>query len=128
MPATSPSHFISPVKPDNNMLHKQVENFWKINSAGMRDEVTAMSVADQQVLCRWEDSITPKNGQYELGIPFKETEVCMPKNRPMAEVQLQSLFQKFEKELEIKDKYTAVMKDLLAFGYAVKVPSEKNRT
>ena len=107
-------------------LDSQVERFWKLESSEMiaSDEVE-MSVSDLKATSVWNDTISLKEGHYEVAIPFKHRPPHLPDNRQIAEERLNSLSRRLERDPALKTKYQAGIDDLLAKGYAEKVENDE---
>ena len=106
-------------------LDQQVERFWKLESSGIYDDNRAMSVQDELVTARWENTAMYEDGHYTLPIPFRHEDPQLPDNKRMAELQLRLLRRKLEKNPELSEKYTEGMEDLLSKGYAIEVPQSE---
>jgi hypothetical protein len=119
------SNFITAYQPNDELLHEQVERFWKLESSGIVDDTQCMSVNDKRVLQTWRETADFKDGHYEFGIPFKQQDPNLPDNRKMAESRLKSLGRKLDKNHELKVKYAEGICDLLHKGYAIKVPEQE---
>ena len=65
------------------------------------------------------------DGHYTLDLPFKDDDVKLPNNRPIALQRLQSLKRKLKKNEMFHDEYSAFLNDVIAQGYAEVVPQEE---
>ncbi len=81
-----------------------------------------MSKEDSRALSFIEDSTQLKEGHYEIALSGKESPPVLPYNRPLAEYRLNLLKKRLQKNPNLLKKYSDNMDDLLARGYASKVP------
>ena len=68
------------------------------------------------------EKIQFKFGPYEIPLPFKNPEALVPNNKSQALARVGWLKKRLEKDSKLSDDYRAFMSDLLAKGYARKVP------
>ena len=113
------SHFTE----TDNDLQRLVERFWKIDDIGSNEP--AMSISDQKVVSMWEQSLCIDEGHYSLDIPFKIRPPCLPDNKVIAEHRLSLLGRRLSRDSDMREKYVAIMSDLLAKGYAEEVPEQE---
>ena len=116
----SSSHYIS----NEDLLQEKVDRFWKLESSGIYEQESTMSVDDRRVLALWDEKVSFSGGHYVLPIPFKSSTLKLPDNRQMAEKRLSSLRRKLEKNKDLHQKYVDGKSDLLEQGYAVPVPEQ----
>ena len=67
-------------------------------------------------------NISYVNGHYELPLPWKNDSVVLPESLPNAQRRLQYLKQRFEKNLDLHEKYTEQVETYIQRGYAEKLP------
>ena len=67
-------------------------------------------------------NISNVNGHYELPLPWKNDSVVLPESLPHAQRRLQYLKQRFEKNLDLHEKYTEQVETYIQRGYAEKLP------
>ena len=67
-------------------------------------------------------NISYGNGHYELPLPWKNDSVVLPESLPNAQRRLQYLKQRFEKNLDLHEKYTEQVETYIQRGYAEKLP------
>ncbi|XP_033120536.1 uncharacterized protein LOC117119763 [Anneissia japonica] len=65
-----------------------------------------------------------KDGHYELGLLWRDTNCSLPPNRSLAECRLASLKRKLEKSDDLRQQYTETMEGYIEKGYAEPVLSE----
>lgn len=79
-------------------------------------------VEDRMFLDLVSQSTTLTDGHYCIPLPLKEKEICMPDNRSVAEQRTLNLLKRFRKDPAFNSEYTSFVSDMLAQGYAEKVP------
>ena len=66
------------VQTDRNLEH-QVERFWKLEASEMASDCEeSLSLNDRKAVNIWKESLTQKDGHYEMAIPFKERPPNLP--------------------------------------------------
>ena len=60
-----------------------------------------------------EETLTKVDGHYEIGILWKDKDIHLPNNRAVAELR-----RRLEQDAELKQRYTAAIKDNIIKGYA----------
>ena len=106
----------------DSRLDVQVERFWKVDQ-DVTSERKHMSVEDQEVLRRWDESTCLKDGHYEVPIPFRHDPPKLPDNKAMANKRLKSLGKRLDRDPSMKDQYKCGIQDLLERGHAEPVCS-----
>ena len=77
--------------------------------------VQALSVEDKRFMKIMDVNITQlPNGQYEMPLPLRNTNLDLPNNKPMALKRLLGLKKKFERQPQFKDDYFKFMNGVLA--------------
>ncbi|KAL5022237.1 hypothetical protein ScPMuIL_001392 [Solemya velum] len=98
-------------KCQDEMLFKQVEMFWKADFGDTLDSKPGLSLEDKQALNIMEKSVTYVDGHYQLELPWRHSSVCLPNNVELAEMRLQQLKRRFQRDATLLDKYTNTMQD-----------------
>ncbi len=80
------------------------------------------SKEDKMFLDLVSQSTTLVDGHYCIHLPLKEKEICMPDNRSVAEQHTLNLKKRFKRDPSFHFDYTSFVSDMLAKGYAEKVP------
>ena len=80
------------------------------------------SQEDQMFMDIMTSSITKANGQYQLPLPLRNSDVEFPDNKPMAEQRLAHLKRKFVRNQTFKEQYVDSMESTIELGYAEAVP------
>ena len=110
---------------NESSLALQLERFWKLDFGdSLLNNKPCMSVDDSKALAIMESSLKKVDGHYQLGLPWKNSNPFMPRNRVLAVQRLNSLRRKLLHNEEIFKKYCITMNDYLDKGFAVKVPDE----
>ena len=65
------------------------------------------------------------NGHYQLAIPWRDIQPCLPNNRSVAEHRLKHLKRKLSRDVGLCKKYTNFIDDLMVKYYARKVPQDQ---
>lgn len=76
-------------------------------------EKSEHSFEDKRFLKIMSDSLRKRDGHYEIRLPFRKDDVCMPNNRQVAEQRTYSLKKRFEKDESFKNDYVTFMNDVL---------------
>ena len=69
-----------------------------------------------------------KDGHYEIPLPFKDRQYSVPKNRIQAEQRASWLKKRLEKNPRLLDEYKAFVEEIIAKGYARKVPPHQRES
>ena len=86
------------------------------------EEKSEHSFEDKRFLKIMNESVTKRDGHYELRLPFRRDDVCLPNNKKMAEQRALSLKRKLERNAMFKKDYVSFMNDVLKKGHAEMVP------
>ena len=89
------------------------------------EEQIGMSREDQRFLESVNSSVKQVEGHYQIALPLRDIDVSMPNNRRVVEQRLCYLKRRFQKDSAFHMEYNTFMNDLLAKGYAEKVPEEE---
>ena len=85
-----------------------------------------MSIEDQELLNKMENSVRLVNGHYSVGMLWKSEDPWLPDNRQMAEARLQCLKKKLEHDENFHRKYRDFMVYLISKGYGRKLTAEES--
>ncbi|XP_064631350.1 uncharacterized protein LOC135489762 [Lineus longissimus] len=105
----------------------QVQKMFELDFSEKRAEEDSqgLSVEDHRFLSIMKDGIRQlDNGHFELPLPFKEDQVRLPNNRPLALKRLNGLKRRLSRDEMYHRRYTEFMDDLLTKGYAEEAPQE----
>ena len=80
-----------------------------------------MSIEDRRALAIMERTVQMVDGHYQLSLPWKYDNPCLPNNRPMAEKRLNLLKRRLEKNKVLHEKYKDAVEDYIAQGHARKL-------
>ena len=85
-----------------------------------------LSQEDKTFLKRLEEGIHQRSdGHYEMPLPLRDDMLSLPNNKPLALRRLYKLGQRFEDDMKYRADYTTFMNEIIAKGYAEKVPKEE---
>ena len=84
-----------------------------------------MSVEDKRSLQIFENSAQLVKGHYQIAIPWRQDQPCMPNNRQIAEQRLSYLKKRLDRDPILKKKYTNFIDDLLVKGHVRTVPDQQ---
>ena len=90
----------------------------------LADLKTGMSQKDKKALSVFEEYVHLKDGHCEVEIPWKNYPPCLSNNRQVAEHRLKLLKKKLTRNLDMCDKYSNFIGDLVDKEYARKVPRD----
>ena len=111
----------------NQMLNRQVDKFWEIETSGLRenDLRKAASVEDRRAENILQRSTKLVDGHYETELLWKDDCPQLPNNRMVAEKRLKSLKKKFINDPELETKYRKTMAEYIEKGFARKLTKEE---
>ncbi|KAL9986036.1 hypothetical protein ACROYT_G000097 [Oculina patagonica] len=105
-------------------LQEMVEGFYNRDfSESIADSKTELSQDERRFMKSVEESIKLNDSHYEISLPFKDQEYPVPNNRIQAEQRAIWLKRKLEKNPQLLDDYKAFVEDIVAKGYARRVPA-----
>ena len=107
---------------DNSMILDHLKRSWSVeeDTRGEGD-----SVQDVRAKCIMDSSVSLSNdGHYQLGLLWKADNTILPFNKPLAELRLQSLKRKLEKDEDMLQRYSETMEGYIEKGYAEQVIHE----
>jgi len=111
------------VKYGSELSDQQMEQFLRLEDIDMnKSSKKGMSIEDQESLNKMKNSVRPVNGRYSVGMLWKSEDPWLPDNRQMAEVRLQSLNRKLERDENFHREY----RDFVSKGYARKLTAEES--
>ena len=109
-------------------MNKEVENWWKTESFATKfNRDVPRSTEDERALKLLEETTNFRAdlGHYETGLLWKDEEVMLPNNRPLAEKRLTNLERSLDKDSERAKAYYDTVDTYIAEGYARKLsPTE----
>ena len=105
-------------------LSAQFKAFCNMEFSDTLVGVDELSQYDQKAVQIMQESAILKNGHYEISLPWKDDNPCLPNNRSLAELRLVGLKKRFKADPESLKKYSNFMSELLEKGYAERVPEE----
>ena len=91
---------VTPTKPD-------LEDFWNIESIGILDKTDTTN--DEMVKKRFKETLTYKNGRYQVTWPWKEENPYLPLNRELAMGPLKSNIARMRNKPDLMKQYDLII-------------------
>lgn len=106
-----------------------VKEFYNFDfNESVADNRTELSQDERRFMASVEGSTLLKDGHYEIPLPFKDRQYPVPNNRIQAEERASWLKKRLEKNPRLLDDYTAFVEEIVAKGYARKVPLHQRQS
>ena len=116
-----------------------IEDFWKLEAFGTQgapgsregEHVNRLSAPhnwsreDMRAVETLQRTTMLSDGRYETGLLWRKEDVRLPSNRCEAERRMCSLKGRFSRDPDLKQRYSAVMKQYICKGYARKLSPEE---
>ena len=83
---------------------------------------------DRRALKLIDNSISMRDGHYQMDLLWKDDNPVLPYNRTLAEARLQYLKKRFRRDPELEVKYRAAIQECVDKGYARKLSKEESAT
>ena len=100
-------------------LETSLERMWRTEFAdNLACTKTGLSLEDKEALTMMEESVKHDGKHYEICLPWRDGQPCLPNNRFMAEKRLQSLKRRLSRDQELLEGYTRQMDSYLKQGHA----------
>ena len=118
--------YLIPSCENDDMLEKQFKQY--INSdlfESTAENCKAMSMEDKKALAVLEDTAKLVHGHYQLAIPWRDVQPCLPNNRSMGEHRLKHLKRKLLRDVGLCKNHTKFIDDLMVKDNARKVPQDQ---
>ena len=107
-------------------LHQKLDRMFRFDFSEAKEVSNpSLSRDDQRALDTMEGTLRLVDRHYQLGLPWREADVALPGNRPMAVKRLHQLKRKLDNEPELKDKYCAKINDYISSGQARQIPEDE---
>ena len=107
-------------------LHRMVEDFYNRDfTESIVDDKTEMSQDELRFMQNAEETVKLKDGHYQISLPFKDREASVPNNKSQALQRANWLKKKLERDPKLSEDYKTFMADIVAKGYARKIPREQ---
>ncbi|CAG2250996.1 unnamed protein product [Mytilus edulis] len=114
---------------DNVLLQQQLERLWTTDFLDQPStEKVCMSLEDKRALKTMESTIAYEDGHYKLGLPWRDENVKLPNNLPLAHARLNQLHRKLSHDPKLHEMYTATVSDYIQKGYAKEVTDVSNES
>ena len=103
-----------------------VEDFYNRDFTGsIVDDKTEMSQDERRFMQNAEETVELKDGHYQISLPFKDRVALVPNNKSQALRRANWLKKRLERDTKFCENYKAFMGDIVAKGYARKVPPDQ---
>ena len=111
-------------------LHQSVERFWAVESYGTlkHNDATMMSSPEKLAMKILEETTTKIDGQYHIGMLWKQDTPVLPNNRVLAVKRLHSVERKLGKAPELEKRYHTAMNDYINQGHARKLSKDQRHS
>ena len=104
----------------------QINEMFELDFSERSTGTRTLSQEDKTFLKRLEEGIHQRSdGHYEMPLPLRDDKLSLPNNKSLALRRLYKLGQRFEADMKYQDDYTTFMNEIIAKGYAEKVPEEE---
>ena len=103
-----------------------VEDFYNRDfTESIVDDKTEMSQDELWFMQNAKETVKLKDSHYQICLPFKDNEASVPSNKSQALQRTNWLKKKLERDPRLYEDYKTFMADVVAKGYARKVPLEQ---
>ena len=100
-------------------LHENINRFWEIEE-GQR--IPHFSTEEMEYEHHFQQYVSRnESGRYIVALPFKTTKETLGESRPKALKRLKSLFYRFEKNPQLKERYKEVIDEYISLGHMTEV-------
>ena len=104
----------------------QINEMFEMDFSERLTGTRTLSQEDKTFLKRLEEGIHQRSDDhYEMPLPLRDDMPSLPNNRSLALRRLHKLGERFEANMKYRDDYRTFMNDIIAKGYAEKVPKEE---
>ena len=118
--------FIHTVPSDDDLLHRQVQNWWRTDSLGTKYEQTSLrSLDDKRALQTLQETVKHVGDRYQVGLLWKTPDIEFPDNRIMAERRLCSTEKVLKRDNALAEKYKEIIDGYVAKGHARKLTPDE---
>ncbi|XP_075536007.1 uncharacterized protein LOC142571494 [Dermacentor variabilis] len=98
-------------------ISRQLRSFWELEHLGIVND-TQLTAKEDSVLRAFEETITQKNGRYQVALPWKENASDLTDNTSIASHRLHSLTAKLLRHEETVLDYDQAIRNYLQAGHA----------
>ena len=128
-PVTSTNQFTNLVKTFHirrvEDLNNILRRFWEIENEGTSEQ-PVMTTDEKKAMKLVQDSIKCRDGQYEVGIPWKRDPVCLPDNYSMAIKRMMSTERKLLRDEKVAKEYNNIIEGYIKKGYVKVLEKDPN--
>ena len=110
-PANQPGNdfHVNFIRHEDELLHKQVEKFWKTDFNDAPSLMSGPSLEDKKALTKMEETVTMEDEHYMIGLPWRTPKPDLPNNRTMAEGRMRLPRKRLMKDEAMREKYANVV-------------------
>ena len=117
---------IHTVPSSDDLLHKQMQNWWRTDSFGTKyEQASPRSIEDKKALKILEETVKHVGDRYQVGMLWKRPDVEFPDNKAMAEKRLTSTEKALKRDDALAEKYKEIIDGYVAKGFARKLSPEE---
>ncbi|XP_075550117.1 uncharacterized protein LOC142583513 [Dermacentor variabilis] len=98
-------------------ISRQLRSFWELEHLGIVNDAQ-LTAKEDSVLRAFEETITQKNGRYQVALPWKENASDLTDNKSIASHRLHSLTAKLLRHAETVLDYDQAIRNYLQAGHA----------
>ena len=118
---------IHTVPSEGDLLHRQVQNWWRTDSFGTKYAQTSpRSLEDKRALQTLQETVKHVGDRYQVGLLWKTPDIEFPDNRAMAERRLCSTEKVLKRDNALAEKYKEIIDGYVAKGYARKLTPDES--
>ena len=110
---------------EDHSLNDMLKRFWDLESIDITPVNSSTAEMSPNEKLAWQkvtESMTFKDGYYEVAVPWKKQRPSLPNNAELAKKRLRSTERKLAKDPEVAAAYQRVINEYLAKNYIRKVP------
>ena len=109
-PAPESLHVMHTVPTSVDLLHKQMQNWWRTDSFGTKYQQTSpRSLVDKKALKILKDPVKHVGDRHEAGMLWRRPDVDLPDNRAMTERCLRSTEKALKRDDTLAKKYNEII-------------------
>ena len=118
---------IHTVPSEDDLLHRQVEHWWRTDLFGTKYVQTSpRSLEDKRALQTLQETVKHVGDRYQVGLLWKTPDIEFPDNRAMAERRLCSTEKVLKLDTALAEKYKEIIDGYVAKGYARKLTPDES--
>ncbi|XP_064469670.1 uncharacterized protein LOC135384399 [Ornithodoros turicata] len=108
-------------------ISNELRRFWELEHMGIQTKDTVCDKVNDTIVREFEAKIKHnEDGRYEVHIPWKTSDPCLPRNKRTAEERLNSLTKRLLKNQHVMMEYDTTIRQYLNDGHAERVDIKAN--